>query len=255
MILAVDIGNSNIVIGCFDKSSIIFMERLTTNHTATQLEYAVNFKNVLELYNVSPCDIEGGIISSVVPPVTGTVREALSKIIDGDIMIVDKDFKKDFTIKIDNPETLGSDRIVDAQAAVSEYPLPIIIIDLGTATTISVINEEREYLGGMIMPGVRISLQALTSRTAKLPEIGLDKPKKLIGSNTIECMKSGLLYGNASCIDGMIDRIENETAKKYTVVATGGLSDRIIPLCRHEIITDDKLLLKGLRLLYNKNKE
>ncbi len=253
MILAIDIGNTNIVIGCCDDEKIFFMERLTTNHTATELEYAISFKTILELSGINPTDLEGAIISSVVPSVTDTVKTAVRKIVDVDVMVIGPGIKTGLSIKTDNPAQLGSDLVVDAVAGIHEYGAPLMIFDMGTATTISVINEDKEYLGTVIMPGMMISLNAMVSGTSQLPRISLDKPKKLIGTNTIECMKSGILYGTASSIDGMIDRIRDEIGDA-TVVATGGLAGSVVPLCRNKVILDDELLLKGLMLIYNKNK-
>ena len=156
---------------------------------------------------------------------------------------------------MDNPASVGSDLIVDAVAAINEYPVPLIFVDMGTATTISVIDEDKRYRGGMILPGIRVSMDSLTSRTAQLPHISIEPPKKLIGRNTIDCMKSGMIYGNASCIDGMIRKIKKELDREdVTVIATGGLSKVIIPYCEEKIIYDNELLLKGLRLIYEKNR-
>ena len=254
MVLAVDIGNSNIVIGCCRDNKITFVERLSTKPDSTTLEYAISFKNVLELYGITKEDIDGAIISSVVPSVTATVLGAVKKITGIDALVIGPGLKTGLNIMIDNPAQLGSDLVVDAAAGIAEYPLPLIIFDMGTATTVSVIDENKNYLGGMIIPGVNISLNALTARTSQLPKISLDPPKKVIGRNTIDCMKSGILYSTASSLDGIIDRIEEETGKKYTVVATGGLAGRIIPMCKKKIILDDELLLKGLIIIYNKNK-
>ncbi|MGN1135778.1 MAG: type III pantothenate kinase [Oscillospiraceae bacterium] len=253
MVFAVDIGNSNIVFGCFDSGKILFTERVSTNHTATDLEYAVSFKSILELYNIPASAIEGSIISSVVPFITNTVKMAIRKITGKDSLVVGPGIKTGLSIKIDNPAQLGSDLVVDAVAGINEYPLPLVIIDMGTATTISVIDKNRNYMGGMIMPGLKVSMESLAGRTSQLPKIGFEAPKRLIGSNTVDCMKSGFLYGNASCIDGMIERIADELGEEPTVVATGGLAPTVIPLCRKKIILDDELLLKGLMLIYNKN--
>ncbi|MDO5423938.1 MAG: type III pantothenate kinase [Eubacteriales bacterium] len=253
MILAIDIGNTNIVIGCIENQKILFVERLSTNSTQTVLEYAISFKNVLELYQISPDQISGSIISSVVPPVTNIVKDAVVKITHQDVMIVGPGVKNGLNILMDNPAQLGSDLVVNAVAAIAEYPAPLIIFDLGTATTISVIDKKKNYIGGMIMPGLRTSLDSLVSRTSQLPRISLDPPKKVIGTNTIDCMKSGVLHGNAACMDGMIERIELELGEKATVLATGGLAKIVVPNCRKEIILDDELLLKGLWLIYKKN--
>ncbi|MBR1554901.1 MAG: type III pantothenate kinase, partial [Oscillospiraceae bacterium] len=157
-------------------------------------------------------------------------------------------------IVIDNPAQLGSDLVVDAVAGLHEYPVPQIIIDMGTATTLSVINSKKQYIGGVIMTGMAVSMNALVDKTSQLPKIGFEAPKKVIGSNTVDCMKSGIMYATASSLDGMISRIEEELGEKCTVIATGGLSGTVIPLCKSEIILDDDLLLKGLSLIYQKNK-
>lgn len=254
MILAIDIGNTNIVIGCCDDEKIYFIERLSTNIPKTELEYAISFKNVLEIYGIDPAQIEGGIISSVVPPITNIVRSSAEKVLGKPVKIVGSGVKTGLNILMDNPAQVGSDRIVNAVAAINEYPVPLIIIDMGTATTFCVVDEKKNYIGGMILPGVRISLDALTSRTSQLSRISIEAPKKTIGKNTIDCMKSGIIHGNAACIDGMVSRIERELGQKATILATGGLAKKIVPYCEQEIIIDDELLLKGLRLIYNKNK-
>lgn len=254
MILAIDIGNTNIVIGCCDDEKIYFIERLSTNIPKTELEYAISFKNVLEIYGIDPAQIEGGIISSVVPPITNIVRSSAEKVLGKTVKIVGPGVKTGLNILMDNPAQVGSDRIVNAVAAINEYPVPLIIIDMGTATTFCVVDEKKNYIGGMILPGVRISLDALTSRTSQLSRISIEAPKKTIGKNTIDCMKSGIIHGNAACIDGMVSRIERELGQKATILATGGLAKKIVPYCEQEIIIDDELLLKGLRLIYNKNK-
>ncbi len=254
MILAIDIGNTNIVIGCLTEDNIIFKERLYTNQTATVLEYAVSLKNVLEMYEIKKGDINGAIISSVVPNITKVVSNAVEKIAQTKPIIVGPGIKTGLSIKIDNPAQLGSDLVVGAVAAIAEYETPMVVFDMGTATTVCVIDEEKNYLGGMIMPGVMVSLNSLVGTTSQLPKISVEPPKKLIGSNTIDAMKSGILYSTAGGMDGIIKRIEAELGKSVTVVATGGLAKLITPYCEHEITLDDELLLKGLRIIYNKNK-
>lgn len=253
MLLAIDMGNTNIVIGCIDDNQIYFIERLSTSTLKTELEYAVDFKTVLELHNICAADIDGAIISSVVPQLNLVIKSALEKLIKIPPFIVGPGLKNGLNILMDNPSQLGSDLVVNAVATLQEYGAPAIIIDMGTATTISVVDKNRNYVGGQILPGVQVSLDSLVSRTAQLPRISLDAPPKVVGTNTIHCMKSGILYGNASCIDGMIDRIEEELGYHATVIATGGLAKSIIPFCKHEIILDDDLLLKGLKIIYDKN--
>ena len=204
MILAIDIGNTNIVIGCIRDNRILFVERLYTDVKKSELEYAISVKNVLEIYGVNRRELKGGIISSAVPPVTGTIRNAAAKVIGKELLVVGPGVKTGLDIRIDNPAQLGPDLVVGAVAGIEEYGCPLVIIDMGTATTFTVVNEKRQVIGGMILPGVGVALDSLTNRTSQLPKISLDPPKKLIGSNTVDCMKSGVLYGNACCADGMI---------------------------------------------------
>ena len=254
MILAIDIGNTNIVVGCIDEEKIYFTERLSTVRTKTELEYAVDLKTVLDIYHIKRTDIEGCIISSVVPQVTGIAKLAAEKILKKEVMVLGPGVKTGLNIVMDNPGQLGADLVADAVAGLASYPVPLVVIDMGTATTISVVNSKKQYIGGMIMPGVGISLDALTARASQLSGISIDAPRHIIGKNTIECMKSGVLYSNAAALDGIIDRIEEELGEKTTVIATGGLAKKIVPHCRKKIILDEELLLKGLMLIYRKNK-
>lgn len=253
MILALDVGNSNIVIGGCEGEEILFTERLSTDHAATAAEYAILLKNIFELHGAGGKKIDGGIISSVVPSVTNTIKEAVNKLTDGKIMVVGPGIKTGLCIATDNPAQLGSDLVVDAVAGINKYPLPLIIIDMGTATTFSVIDGSGKYLGGAIMPGMRVSLDSLVGHTSQLPKISLESPKNIIGPNTIDAMKSGILYSTAAVLDGMTERFEEELGTKATVVATGGLAEAVVPLCRRNIILDENLLLRGLIILYNKN--
>lgn len=253
MVLAIDIGNTNIVMGCFDGDKILFRERVSTNQTATDLEYALTIKMALEMHGVENKALHGAIISSVVPSVTNTFKRAVEKYAGLKVMVVGPGIKTGLSILIDNPAQLGSDLVVDAVAGINEYPVPQIIIDMGTATTLSVIDKSRNYIGGMIMTGMAVSTDALIDRTSQLPKIAFETPKKVIGTNTVDCMKSGIMYSNACSLDGMIERIEDELGEKCTVIATGGLAGVITPLCKSKIILDDDLLLKGLMIIYNKN--
>ena len=254
MILALDIGNTNIVVGCIDQEKIYFIERLSTVRTKTELEYAVDIKTVLDIYSVHSRDIEGCIISSVVPQITNIAKLAVEKILQKPAMILGPGMKTGLNIKMDNPSQLGADLVADAVAGIAEYKAPMIIIDMGTATTASVVNKEKQYIGGMIMPGVGVSLDALVSRASQLSGISIEAPQRVIGKNTIDCMKSGVLYSNAGAIDGIIDRVEEELGEAVTAIATGGLAKKIIPHCKREIIIDDDLLLKGLWVIYEKNR-
>ena len=254
MILAIDIGNTNIVVGCIDKEKIYFIERLSTVRTKTELEYAIDLKTVLDIYHIRRTDIEGCIISSVVPQITNVAKLAAEKILKKEVLVLGPGVKTGLNIMLDNPGEMGAGRVADAVAALTYYPVPLVIVDMGTATTVSVVDEKKRYLGGMILPGVRVSLDALTSRASQLSGISIEEPKKLIGKNTVDCMKSGILYGNAAAVDGIIDRIEEELGKKVTAIATGGMSGKIIPHCKRKIIQDEDLLLKGLLIIYEKNK-
>lgn len=254
MILAIDIGNTNIVVGCIDQKKTYFIERLSTVRTKTELEYAVDIKTILDIYHIKRTDLEGCIISSVVPQITNIAKLAVEKILKKEVMVLGPGVKTGLNILMDHPGQLGADLVADAVAGLAEYPVPLIIIDMGTATTVSVVDEKRHYIGGMILPGVQVSLDALTSHASQLSGISIDAPKRIIGKNTIECMKSGVLYSSAGALDGIIDRIEEELGKPATVLATGGLAKKIIPHCRREIILDEDLLLKGLRVIYEKNR-
>ncbi len=253
MILAIDMGNTNIVIGGIDDERTYFVERVTTNHNKTDLEYAVNIKSILELYGISPQQIEGAILSSVVPPLNAAILSAVEKICGFRPLLVGSGMKTGMNILMDNPKTVGSDLIVAAVAAVQNFTCPIIIIDMGTATTMSVVDARGNYVGGVILPGPKVALDSLSGHTAQLPYISFGTPGRAIGKNTIDCMRSGIMYGTAAMIDGMIDRMEQELGAPASLVATGGLAAYFMPLCRHQITCEDDLLLRGLLILYNKN--
>lgn len=255
MLLAIDIGNTNLVIGCFRDDKILFKARIATDRTRTSDQYGVEIKNMLEAYGVDRSDIKDCIISSVVPPVFNSVRTGVIKIIGKQPMVVGPGLKTGLNIHVDVPSQVGSDRIVIAVAALAEYKAPLLLLDLGTATTIEAVEPENVYMGGVIFPGVRVSLDALTSRAAQLPGISLDQPKQVIGKNTVDCMRSGMMYGTAAMIDGLIERMEEELGHRCTLIATGGLAQFITPLCKREIILEKDLLLKGLNIIYKKNKK
>lgn len=254
MLLAVDIGNTNIVLGVYNGDELRFISRIMTARDKTADEMAVTIKDVLRLYDVDGADFEGSIVSSVVPPATDSVVPALKRITGKEPLVVGPGLRTGLNIRIDNPAQLGTDLAVDAVAALARYEKPLVVIDMGTATTISVINEKGEFLGGSIHPGVRISLEALSGRAAQLPVINIDAPGKIIGKNTIDCMRSGAVYGAAAMLDGMIDRIEAELGQPCTAVATGGLAGEVTKHTRRGIHYDPDLLLEGLRILYDRNK-
>ena len=255
MLIAIDIGNTNIVFGGIQGDAIQFEARIATDRIKTSDQYGVEIKNILALFGVKPCDVDDCIISSVVPPVFNSVYTGLVKMTGKHPLVVGPGIKTGLNIQMDVPSQVGSDRIVIAVAALAQFEPPLTLLDLGTATTIEVVDQGNTYLGGAIMPGVRVSAEALSSRAAQLPGIQLDRPRRLIGKNTVECMRSGIMYGAAAMLDGMIERMEEELGKSTTVVATGGMAQFVAPLCKREMKVEKDLLLKGLNAIYKKNKK
>ena len=253
MILAIDIGNSNIVIGGVRDNEIVFEARLRTETTKTSDQYCVDLKILLDVYGVNRGDIEGSIIASVVPQVLNSMQTAVKKLIGKQSMVVGPGLKTGLNIRLENPGQTGADLVVGCVAALKAYKPPLIVVDMGTATTMVVLDETGALVGGSISPGIKISMDALTDRTALLPGLQLDQPKRVIGRNTIDCMRSGIMYGAAAMLDGMIARMEEELGCQTTVVATGGISKFVLPLCKREIIYDKDLLIKGLVALYQDN--
>ena len=254
MILTVDIGNTNIVLGGVEGEQIVFEARLRTDATKTSDEYCVDLKSLLDVYQVQPAAIEGAIIGSVVPQVLNSFQTAIKKLTGKQSLVVGPGLKTGLNIKVENPSQTGADLVVGCAAALREHKPPLIVVDMGTATTMAVLDKTGAMIGGCICPGVKISVDALTERTALLPGLQLDQPKQAIGKNTIECMRSGIMLGNACMVDGMVQRMEEELGEKTTVVATGGIARFVIPMCRTPIIYDKDLLIKGLAALYRDNK-
>ena len=253
MIIAVDIGNSNIVIGGIQDEHILFEARLRTDPTKTSDEYSIDLKMIFDIHHIRLEQIEGSIIASVVPQVLNSIKTALWKLTGKTSLVVGPGVKTGLNIKLENPNQTGADLVVGCVAAMRIYQPPLIVVDMGTATTIEVVDESGSFIGGCICPGVRISLDALTQRTALLPGLQLDQPKRAIGRNTVDCMRSGVMLGAACMIDGMIARMEEELGYKTTVIATGGIAQFIVPLCRSEIHYEKNLLLKGLAHIYREN--
>ena len=254
MLLAIDIGNTHIVIGCIENDKIVCEARIATDKTRTSDQYGVEIKTMIEAFGCRIDDVEDCIISSVVPPVFNAVRSGVYKITERRPMVVGHGLKTGLDIRMDNPSQVGSDRIVIAVAALAKREPPLILIDMGTATTVEVIEPKNKYLGGVIMPGARVSLDALTNSTAQLPGINLDRPGKIIAKNTVDSMRSGIMYGTAAMLDGVIDRMQEELGHPSTIVATGGVAPYVIPLCRHKIALERDLLLRGLNVIYKMNK-
>ena len=254
MILTIDIGNSNIVLGGVQGEDIVFEARLRTEATKTSDQYCVDLKILLDVYGVHTEDIEGCIISSVVPQVLNSFQTAIKKLTGKVSLVVGPGIKTGLDIRLENPGQTGADLVVADVAALREHKPPLIVIDMGTATTMSVLDETGAHIGGCIIPGVRISMDALTEKTALLPGLQLDQPKRAVGRNTIDAMRSGIMMGTACMLDGMVERMEEELGYKTTVVATGGIAKFIVPLCKTPMIYDKDLLIKGLAALYRDNK-
>ncbi|MBQ2941841.1 MAG: type III pantothenate kinase [Clostridia bacterium] len=253
MILAIDIGNSNIVVGAIKNGEISFISRLETNHNRLEDEYATYILGILQLYGVDKNEFEGAIISSVVPPLSAVLSRATEKLIGKTPLILGPGIKTGLNIKTDNPSQLGSDIVANNVAALTKYGGPVIVIDMGTATTISVSDEKNSFVGCAIMPGITTSLNALTKKAALLQEISFEAPKCAIGTNTPDCMRSGVILGAASMVDGMVERFLSELGKSAKVIATGGHARYVVPHCKSEITYDPDLLLTGLYTIYQKN--
>lgn len=257
MILTIDVGNTNTVIGGFDENDeLLFESRISTDRSRMADQYAITLVDILHLYHHQADEIEGAILSSVVPPVTVQIKAAVEKVCGVRVMTVGPGLKTGLNIRIDEPASLGADMAAVAVGAKEHYPLPAIVIDLGTATKILAVDKTGAFLGGIIAPGVKISIEALASRTASLPLISItdDPMKACIGTNTIDCMRSGLLNGTAYMVDGFIEHFEQEIGEKCTVIATGGFSAVIKPLCKKDFILDKNLIMTGLLDIYKKNR-
>ena len=254
MILAIDVGNTNIVLGGIEDGKQVFSVRLASDRNKTEDQYALDIQGILTMHRVDIAAIEGGILSSVVPYLQTVIPAAVKLLTGIDLMVVGPGIKTGLSIRMDNPASVGSDLIVAAVAARAKYKTPIAIVDMGTATTLSVVAKNGNYIGGMIIPGLWTSMNALSAHAAQLPYIDLNGPAKLLGTNTVDCMRSGALIGTAAMLDGLVDRLEEELGETVSPVLTGGVSPLIIPYCRHTFHLEPDILVDGLRILYNKNK-
>ena len=253
MVLTIDVGNTQTIIGVYKNDELCFTSRISTDRHKTRDEYAVTIKDVLSLSCGGFDSFDGAIISSVVPQVSGRLQGAIETLYGCKTFLVGPGVKTGLNIKIDNPAQLGADLVCVSVAAIKKYPLPSIVFDLGTATTISAITRDGEMIGGSILTGVNTALNALAQGTAQLPQISLDGEVEVIGSNTIDSMRSGAVLGNACMIDGMIKRYKEILGEDTTVIATGGLSKLIASHCREQVTIDENLLLDGLYAIYKKN--
>ena len=253
MLLALDIGNTRTTVGGMTESELLFQARLETRLQKTAEEYALDLRALLSFY-VPEETVTGAIVSSVVPALTDTLAAALRLVTGAGPLVVGPGVRTGLNITIDNPSQLGSDLAVCAVAAVAEYSVPLIVVDLGTATVFSVVDGSRRFRGGMIAPGLRAGLDALRSRTAQLPDVPVRAPEHTIGTNTADCIRSGAVLGTACMVDGLCGRVEEELGESVRVIATGDMAGVIAPCCRRAVTVDEDLVLKGLRLIWRKNR-
>ena len=254
MLLAVDIGNTNICIGVLEGEQVRSTTRMVTRPRCTADEYTAELKFLLRRIGVPPTDAEGVIVCSVVPGLTKALAEACKRLSGKDAMLVNVHLDIGLTMDVDAPERVGQDRLADAAAAAARYSLPCMTVDLGTATTYNVIGVGGVFLGGFIVPGVQTSLRAISVGTAQLPPIAPESPDDLIGKNTVACLNNGAMFGTAAMLDGLAERVEAQLGQPLTVVATGGLAPYIMPCCKRKVEYDPDLLFRGLALIYQKNK-
>lgn len=252
MLLTLDVGNTNITLGVYDGDKLLFVSRMATDSSRMEDQYAADIFSLLRLYGVEPKKIEGAAVSSVVPRLTEYITRAVRRIWNVEPFIASSETVPDVHVREDMPNSLGADLVVGAAAAMTFYSCPCIVIDMGTATTLTAINGEKEVCGVIIIPGMGTSLDALTSRAAQLSSISLQAPEQVLGRNTMECIQSGMIFGTASMLDGLCDRIEDEMGQACTVIATGGLAGIVVPHCKREIILSDTLLLDGLKWAYDR---
>lgn len=255
MILAIDVGNTHIVIGMVEDGVIQNTVRVHTDPRETATEQLIKLRQITDYYGLDPGSFEGSILSSVVPPVTKSLKTALEALTGKRAMVVGPGIKTGLNLRVDEPASVAADLIVGGVAAAACYGTPAIVIDMGTAITLTVVDGKNCFRGGAILPGVKLSYGALAAGTSLLPEIAVLPPKKVVGANTVDCMRSGAVFGTAAMLDGMIERMEAELGYPCTVVATGGLAQDVIPCCRRPgIILDRELLLRGLWMIYQKNR-
>lgn len=255
MLLAIDVGNSTTSVGLFNRDKALqFLAVLDTDSRKTADQISIDLMNVFMLYHYDLKEVSGAIVCSVVPPLNFMLEKAVRRLLGKPPMVVGPGIKTGLNIRMDFQTQMGADIVADAVSALEKFSAPIVTIDMGTATTIGVISHDRTYEGGLLLPGVNLSLEALSRRAAQLPAISLQPPKALIGKNTEDCMRSGIIYGTAGMIDGVIDRIRGEfPGKALSVVATGGNAPVIVKYCRNKIVYDKYLLMDGLWTIYQKN--
>ena len=253
-LIAVDVGNSNTVIGVFSGAELVGHWRVQTNARRTSDEYALLLRQLFTLSGLDPAGISGGIVASVVPPAVAAVADLFERHLSAPVHVVGPGTRTGIQILYENPREVGADRIVNAVAAFDAHPEGCIVVDFGTATTWDVITPKGQYLGGVIAPGVKISAEALYQRASKLPRVDISKPKQVIGRNTIASMQSGIYYGYAGMVDAVVERIREEIDFEPAVIGTGGLAALIAAESNSIDATNELLTLTGLRLIYERNR-
>ena len=254
MLLALDVGNTNITLGVYDGDKLLFVSRMSSTPMRMEDQYAAELLAILKLYGVEAAQIDGAALSSVVPRLTEYLAKAIRRVWKIEPFIVSSRSVPEVTVTPGVSNELGADLIVGAAAAKALYPCPSIVIDMGTATTLTGINRKGEVCGVIIIPGLNTSLDALTNGAAQLSSVSLNAPPHVLGTNTMECIQSGMIYGTACMLDGLCDRVEEEIGEPCTVVATGGLAGMVVEHCRREIIFSDMLLLDGLKLIWENHR-
>jgi type III pantothenate kinase len=255
MLLTIDLGNTQTTVGLFKGDDLAFHWRLSTVRDRTADEYRLLLRGLFDQDRISSERFEGAVISSVVPRATTALSDALHSFVVGETLVVGPGIKTGMPILIDNPREVGADRIVNAVAARARYGMPVIVVDFGTSTNFDIVGEHGEYLGGVIGPGLEVSMDALVAATAALRRVELTPPRSVIGKGTVEAIQAGLLYGHAGYVDGIVDRIRTELGGEVQSVATGGLAPTIVPHCRTVVTVDENLTLVGLRMLFEINQE
>lgn len=252
MLLALDVGNTNITLGVFDGDKLLFVSRMATDASRMEDQYAIELRDILHLYGVRRANITGAVLSSVVPKLTGYLSHGVEKLFSVKPLLVDYQTARELLpIAISQPETTGPDLIAGCIGAKARYSCPCIVVDLGTATTLAVVDQQGVMVGGAIVPGVGVSLDALTHRAALLSSVSLEPPAHVVGKDTAQCLQSGVLYGAAAMVDGLCDRMEEELGVPCRVIATGGLARLVVSHCRRKVECCDTLLLDGLKVLFD----